>query len=90
VEERRRFERTATAIRAEITHPAFGTVVGYTRDISDGGAQVTIEQHPLPPVGTVVSVMFHKAIGPINQEPVNMRVMHANRGVVGLMFVTGA
>lgn len=90
MDERRRFERTSTSIRVEITHPAFGTIFGHTRDISDGGAQVTIENNPLPPVGTVVSVRFHKVVGLINQEPVNMRVMHTNRCFVGLMFSGGA
>ncbi|SMF43866.1 PilZ domain-containing protein [Alteromonadaceae bacterium Bs31] len=87
VDDRRRFERKATSIRAEITHPAFGTIIGFTRDISDGGAQVSIERHPAPPVGTVVSVKFRKVVGPINEEPVSMRVMHSNRSTIGLMFV---
>lgn len=86
MEERRRYERTITAIRVELSHPTFGTVIGFTRDISDGGARVVIENAPIPPVGTVVSVRFRKIIGPVNNEPVNMKVMHAHRNTVGLMF----
>lgn len=86
--ERRKYERTSTSIRVEITHPAFGTIIGFARDISDGGAQVTIENHPCPPVGTVVNVRFRKMVDPINEEPVSMRVMHNFRNVIGLMFVT--
>jgi len=86
VEERRKYQRTQTAIRVEMHHSAFGTIVGFAKDISDGGAQVTIENHPTPPVGTVVQVRFKKLVGPINAEPVNMRVMHAKRNVIGLMF----
>jgi len=89
VDERRKYERKATSIRVEIIHPAFGSIIGFARDISDGGAQVTIENHPTPPVGTVVSVKFRKVMGPINEEPVAMRVMHTARNTVGLMF-TGA
>ncbi|TVZ38313.1 PilZ domain-containing protein [Alteromonadaceae bacterium 2753L.S.0a.02] len=85
--ERRKFERTPTSIRVEMIHPAFGTIIGFTRDISDGGAQVSIERHPTPPVGTIVSVRFHKVVGPINEEPVSMKVMHASRNTVGLMFM---
>lgn len=85
--ERRKFERTPTAIRVEMHHPAFGTIVGFARDISDGGAQVTIENHPTPPVGTEVMVKFKKMVGRINEEPVKMKVMHAHRNSVGLMFV---
>jgi PilZ domain. len=86
VDERRQYERKATSIRVEIIHPAFGTIIGFARDISDGGAQVSIENNPPPPVGTIVAVKFRKAIGPINEEPVSMRVMHSNRNTVGLMF----
>ena len=87
VDERRKYERTPTSIRVEMHHPAFGSIIGFARDISDGGAQVSIENHPTPPVGTVVQVQFKKLIGPINAEPVKMKVMHAQRNIVGLMFV---
>jgi hypothetical protein len=87
IDERRRFERTSTSIRVEITHPAFGTIVGFAHDISDGGASVKIDNQPLPPIGTLVDVKFRKMVGAINLEPVRMRVMHENRNVVGLMFV---
>ena len=90
MEERRRYERTITSIRVELTHPSFGTIVGFTRDISDGGAQVIIENAPLPPVGTVVKVKFRKIIGPVNEEPVTMRVMHQHRNIIGLMFAPHA
>lgn len=85
--ERRKYERTPSAIRVQMQHPAIGTFIGFAKDISDGGAQVTIENHPTPPLGTVLKVQFKKLIGPINAEPVEMRVMHAHRNVVGLMFV---
>lgn len=85
--ERRKFERTPTSIRVEMTHPSIGAFIGFTRDISDGGAQVSIENSPVPPVGTVLSVRFHKVVGPINLEPVEMKVMHCHRNVVGLMFM---
>ncbi len=87
MEDRRRFERTATSIRVEISHPSFGTIVGFTRDISDGGAQVCIDNQPIPPVGTTVNVRFSRLAGPVNAEPVQMRIMHSHRNLAGLMFV---
>lgn len=84
--ERRMFERTSTSVRVEMSHPGFGTIVGFTKDISDGGALVQIENQPSPPVGTEVMVKFKKAIGPINIEPVRMRVVHQLRSTIGLMF----
>lgn len=85
--ERRSYERTSTTVRVEMSHPGFGTIVGFTKDISDGGALVQIENQPNPPVGTEVFVRFKKAIGPINLEPVKMRVMYQLRNTIGLMFV---
>ena len=87
MEDRRKFERTSTKIRVEIRHPAFGIIVGQTQDISDGGAQVSFENHPSPPVGTVVDVKFKKLVGTINEEPVPMKVIHSRRNHLGLMFV---
>ena len=88
VDERRRFERRPTSIRVEITHPAFGTIIGFARDVSDGGASVLIENYQIPPVGTVVDVRFKKVVGAINEEPVKMQVMHLHRNTAGLMFTT--
>lgn len=85
--ERRIYERTSTTVRVEMSHPGFGTIVGFTKDISDGGALVQIENQPSPPVGTEVFVRFKKAIGPINLEPVKMKVVHQLRNVIGLMFL---
>lgn len=89
MDERRRFERRSTSIRVEITHPAFGTIVGFTQDISDGGASVVIENQPNPPVGTMVSVRFKKIVGAINEEPASMKVVHHHRNTIGLMFSAG-
>lgn len=86
VDDRRHFERKPTSIRVEISHPAFGTIIGFARDISDGGASVLIENQSLPPIGTVVQVRFKKVVGSINSEPASMRVMHHHRNVLGLMF----
>lgn len=86
MDERRRFERKSTSIRVEIAHPAFGTIFGFTQDISDGGASVIIENHPNPPVGTVVDVRFKRMVGAINEEPVAMKVVRHHRNVIGLMF----
>ncbi len=85
--ERRQYERTTTSFRVEMTHPSFGTIVGFARDISDGGAQVLIENQVCPPIGTEVMVKFRKTIGAINHDAVPMKVMHQVRNTVGLMFI---
>jgi len=88
--ERRLFERTSTMLRVEMSHPSFGTIVGFTKDISGGGAQVQIENQVCPPVGAEIMVRFKKTTGAINEEPVLMRVVHHYlRSTIGLMFVKG-
>jgi PilZ domain len=87
VNERRVFERTSTSVRVEMSHPSFGTIIGFAKDISDGGAQVQLENQLCPPVGTEVMVRFKKAIGSINNEPVRMRIVHQLRNNIGLMFI---
>ena len=89
MEERRRFERKTTSIRVEMRHPSIGTIVGFARDISDGGASVLVENYHIPPVGTIVEVRFRKMVGVINEEPVRMQVMHQYRNIIGLMFTPG-
>ena len=84
--ERRLSERKSTSFRVEMMHPSFGTIIGSTQDISDGGASVKIENHPIPPVGTEVQVRFVKMVGTVNEEPVAMKVMHHQRNTIGLMF----
>jgi len=87
VKERRNFERTSTSFRVEISHPSFGTLVGFAKDVSDGGAQVQMENQVFPPIGTEVMVRFRKNAGAVNVEPVNMKVMYQMRNTIGLMFV---
>jgi hypothetical protein len=86
IDDRRRFERRAASIRVEITHPSIGTMIGFTQDISDGGASVKLESQIIPPVGTKVDVRFIKVAGAVNQEPVKMTVMYQHRATIGLMF----
>jgi hypothetical protein len=85
--ERRNYERTSTSFRVEITHPSFGTLIGFAKDVSDGGAQVQLDTQVFPPVGTEVMVRFRKNVGTVNVEPVHMKVMYQMRNTIGLMFV---
>jgi hypothetical protein len=87
MEERRSYERTQASFKVVLSHPSIGTIMGTTRDISDGGAQVLIENHSIPPVGTVLHVLFKKSVGQVNETPVPMQVMYIQRNLVGLMFV---
>jgi hypothetical protein len=86
VNERRNCLRNPSSIRVEISNPAFGTIIGFARDISDGGASVLVDGDTRPPIGTAVKVRFKKVVGSINSEPTNMKVVHIHRNILGLMF----
>ncbi len=86
MDDRRRFERRPTSIRVEISHPAIGDIVGFARDVSDGGASVRVEHSQVPPIGTFVDVVFKKVVGTINEEPVKMQVVYQQKNILGLMF----
>ena len=88
MDERRRFDRNPSSIRVEITNPTFGVVIGFARDISDGGASVLLESDMKPPLGTLVQVKFKKVTGQVNSNPVKMKVVYHHRNIVGLMFIT--
>jgi c-di-GMP-binding flagellar brake protein YcgR len=69
-----------------MTHPSWGTIMGATTDISDGGAHVSFENAVAPPVGTEMSVTFKKVVGNINDEPVRMMVVRSDKNSLALMF----
>jgi len=85
--ERRRSERRSSVIRVEMTHPSWGTIVGSTTDISDGGAHVSFDNAIAPPKGTELQVRFKRVVGSINEDPVMMKVMRSSKNDVGLMFL---
>ena len=84
--DRRRYSRTATSIRVEMQHKTLGPMVGYTTDISEGGARVMMEGRPILPVGTELMVKFSKVVGPINERAVKMKVVRTDKTAMGLIF----
>jgi hypothetical protein len=85
--EQRKFERSSSAALCEVTHPSFGTIELKVKDLSDGGVFVFMGNHIAPPIGTVVKVRIKRYSGVINDEPVDMRVVHHQAGGLGLMFI---
>ena len=86
MKDRRRYSRTASSIRVEMHHKTLGPMFGYTTDISEGGARVMMEGRPTLPEGTEVMVKFAKAVGPINEQAVKMRVVRTEKTAMGLIF----
>ncbi len=85
--EQRRNMRDSSQALVEISHPSFGMIELKARDLSDGGVFVMLGNHIAPPVGTVVKARIKRHTGIINQEPIDMQVVHHQAGGMGLMFV---
>lgn len=85
--DQRRFMRVSSEASVEISHPSFGRVELKARDLSDGGVFVFMGNHIAPPVGTVVKTRIKRHTGVINQQPVDMQVVHHQAGGMGLMFI---
>ena len=85
--EQRRYMRDTSQAMVEISHPSFGMINLKARDLSDGGVFVILGNHIAPPVGTVVKARIKRHTGIINQEPIDMQVVHHQGSGMGLMFV---
>lgn len=84
-EDKRRHVRTPIACRIKILHESFGERLLRTRDISDGGVFVAIEDGELPPVGTIVQGQVQ---GLMEDAPVlDMEVVRVEPEGIGLRFV---
>jgi hypothetical protein len=87
MEEHRHFDRTHSDAIVEMRHPTFGVLEVRARNLSAGGIFVLLgAAQPVPPVGTVLQVRIKRHTGPLNAEPVPMRVVHHQPGGLGLAF----
>ena len=87
MDNRRLHERSSDAVRVDLFHNAFGHVMVTARDVSDGGISVDMGNNVPPPTGTIVQVKMRRLVGAINEEPVEMEVVHVSGKDVGLKFV---
>lgn len=85
--EQRKYQRTSSTALVEINHPSIGKMELKARDLSDGGVFVHLGHHIALPVGTVVQVRIKRHTGLINEEPVDMQVIHCHSGGMGLSFI---
>ena len=84
MEEKRRHIRTSINLKVRITHPGLGTVYFLTRDISNSGMFLVIEDAPSLPVGEIVDV---QVLDVVDQPPVcRMKVGRLQNDGVGLML----
>lgn len=83
--EKRKYVRTAFTCRIKIIAADNSEMLVKTRDISDGGVFVVLEQDQMPPIGTIVSGQVQ---GLLDNAPVlKMEVVRMEPSGVGLRFL---
>ena len=83
--ERRASYRQTIEARVNISHSAFGTLHALTRDISDTGMFVLLNDSPHLPKGAHLRVQLPESSDP--DIIFNMRVVRTTEEGVGLVFV---
>lgn len=83
--ERRHHRRKRVDARVELDHPELGTIKAHTRDISNGGTFVVLQQGKGFPVGARLKLRLVDSAAP--GIVFNAKVMHRNREGIGLMFL---
>jgi len=83
--DKRRFTRTPFACQIKIKHESIGELLVKTRDISDGGVFVVLDQSQIPPIGTHLSGQVQ---GLMDDAPgLEMEVVRVEPSGVGLKFI---
>ena len=81
---KRKHERIAFPAEVKIMHPDFGSIIGRTRDMSDGGLFLCVESNPGLEVGARVTVQAQDISG---EAPlVEARVVRIEVSGVALMY----
>ncbi len=79
-------QRTNLRVKVKIWHDSIGEAVVTTRDISDGGLFLLIEDVRVPPVG---SVLKGQVQGLMQDAPiVVMEIVRVEAGGIGLKFIS--
>lgn len=81
-------EHVRSKLRADVklSHPELGDLNLHTGDISDGGAYVYTEGHPVPALGQIVSMQV-QGMGSGDAPVVKMKVIRSDKNGIGLAFV---
>ena len=88
VENNRRFTRTRLRAEVKISHPEVGEQNSHTRDISEAGAFVFVDNFPAPRLGDIVEVQVQGLPG--DPAPVvPMRVVRVDGDGIALEFLDG-
>lgn len=83
--DRRIFPRTAMNAKVRVVHPSIGEHIYATRDVSDGGVYVVVDDGFFPPLGSVVEVQVQGL--PVPAPILKMQVVRQGNDGYGLQFI---
>ncbi len=86
--EQRKHLRIGLIVDIELTLPEQGQITVRTKNISDGGLFLILDDIELPPMGTEVQVRLKNQLGDGDEPPVNRAmVVRAEGNGIGLEFL---
>lgn len=86
--ENRKHLRIGLGVEIELTVPGQDPVTVRTRDISDGGLYLVLDETNMPAVGSEVTVQLKNQLGDGEEPPANRaRVVRREPNGVGLEFL---
>ena len=86
--DQRKHPRVGFVVDVELTIPDHDPIVVRTKNVSDGGLFIVIDDTEMPPVGTEVTVRLKNQLGDGEEPPLN-RALVVRKGPdgIGLAFV---
>ena len=87
-QEQRKHLRIGLVVDIDLTQSGHDTISVRTRNISDGGLFLVLDDIELPPIGTEVQVCLKNQLGDGEEPPVNRAlVVRHEGGGIGLEFL---
>lgn len=85
--ENRKFERYAISLEVELNYPGTGKMILNTRDMSDGGVFLYMDEGARPPIGEELFLKLTGLVGGEEPPRVRVRVARITHEGIGLEFI---
>ncbi len=88
MEEKRKHERYSETLEIRVTWEGNGTLIGKTRDFSDGGAYILVSYDPQPSPGTEVILQLNSLVAGKEAPVLHARVVRAEPDGIAVEFLS--
>jgi hypothetical protein len=87
MEEKRKHERYRETLEVKVTWQGHGTLIGKTRDFSDGGAFILVTYDPQPPRDTEVKLQLNSLVAGKEAPVLPARVVRTEPDGIAFEFI---